>query len=134
MNSKQLTVGNESEITIEEFLRQKHYYVYVTPKKVGGQPVDIIALKNDTNWLLDAKHVREEECSFTFNRIEPNQIVSLDYAYNWAGIENRGFAIIFDRDSSIRYLSYQKWLEMDKNGLKSVNLNELPLLEDIVNV
>lgn len=133
MDSKQLRVGNDTENEIGVLLRKEHFWVYITPKKVGGQPVDIVAIKNDKVWLLDAKHVREEECSFPFDRIEPNQAMSMKYAKEWANIKNIGFAVKFDRDSNIYYLEYEKWLEMAKNGVKSINMNSLPLLSEVLN-
>lgn len=133
MNSKQLNVGNSTEELIAELFKKYRFWSYICPKRIGGQPVDIICLKENINWLIDAKHVRKEEVSFDYSRIEPNQITSLSYAYQWANIENSGFAVYFERDMSIRYLSYKKWLETSKNGKKSINMNELPLLEEIIN-
>lgn len=133
MNSKQLKVGNESEEIVGQFFNKNKYFVYITPKKIGGQPADIIAINKNKTWLVDAKHVRKEECSFTFSRIEANQKMSMKFIHDFAGIENTGFAIYFERDSNIYYLSYLKWLEMDTKGFKSVNMKELPLLKDIIN-
>ena len=132
MKSKQLTVGNETEKqVVEKIFRKYGYFGIIIPKSPQGQPVDIIAAKGidkkftDT-WLVDAKHVSESCCSFPFDRIEPNQIMSLYYAKEFAKIKNLGFAISFDRDDvGVLFLPYDKFIEMKERGLKSVNMSEL---------
>lgn len=130
INSKQLQVGNEAEKIVQELFKQYGYWAYITPKgKDGSQPVDIIAMKANSNWLVDVKHVRTEEVSFPFNRIEANQITSMDYAYNFSNIKKVGFAIYFERINRCVYMPYIKYLDLKKNGRKSVNVNELYSLE-----
>jgi len=133
MGKKQIEVGNRTETKVAEVFKKNGYWAYICPKHNGGQPVDIIALKNNTNWLVDAKHVRAEESSFPFSRIEPNQFMSLDYVTNFANIQNTGFGVYFERDMKVYYLDYKKCLEMAKKGLKSINMKDMPLLEDIIN-
>lgn len=129
-NSKQLQVGNESEKKVKEIFKKYGYWAYNTPKsKDGSQPVDIIALKKNISWLVDAKHVRADEISFSFSRIEPNQLTCLDYAKNFANIKNLGFAIYFERHDRCVFMHYNKFLEFKEQGKKSVNIAELFDLE-----
>lgn len=130
MNNKK--IGNITENKVAEIFRENEYWVYITPLKTNGQPVDIIAINNSSSWLVDAKHVNTSKPSFTFDRIEPNQITSLMYANNFAKIQNLGFAIEFDRDGNVYWLSFQKFVEMSKNGQKSINMNELELFKEVI--
>ena len=130
IKSKQLQVGNETETVVKNIFKKHGYWAYNTPKsKDGSQPVDVIAIKNDISWLVDAKHVRVEEVSFPFSRIEPNQITCLDYAKNFAHIKNVGFVIYFERQQKCVFMHFNKFLEMKKQGKKSVNISELLDLE-----
>ena len=133
-NSKQLQVGNDAERYVKEIFKKYGYWAYNTPKaKDGSQPVDIIALKGQLNWLVDVKHVRGKDISFAFSRIEANQLTCMDYAKNFAGVQNLGFAIVFERLNNCRYLPYEHYLEFKRMGRKSVNANELPSLEGFLN-
>jgi len=127
-----IKVGADTENLIVNFYKSKGFWVYLTPRKTNGQPIDIIAIKRNEHWLIDSKHVRENECSFPFDRIEPNQVMSMTYARKYANIDNLGFGIYFERNKQLYYLSYDKYMEMSKKGLKSANMNDLPLLDNEV--
>ena len=125
MNSKQLQKGNETEKLVCDLFKKYGYWSHILQKgKDGGQPVDIVALKNNINWLVDAKNV-EEDISFPFSRIESNQLTCMDYAYNFAGIKRVGFVIYFARVNKICYLPYLKFLQLKENKRKSVRYDEL---------
>lgn len=139
----QIKLGNATEKLVSKTLRSFGYWNYILPKKVEGQPCDIVAMKGiDVKnkveiiaWMIDAKHV-ENKVSFTFDRIEPNQISSLSYARDFAKIQGyrgyTGFAIFFDRDKQLYWLSFDQYEEMAKNGCKSVNMQELRLLSEVL--
>lgn len=132
MNSVQLTVGNKTEQNVVNILRKNRYWVYNCPKKLGGQPVDIIALKDNINILVDAKHVEKEKVSFSFDRIEPNQITSLMYARDYAGIKNLGFAIEFERTGEIMWFPFKFYEELVKDGFKSIKMSQMALFEEVL--
>ena len=121
--------GRLGEAIALEFLKKKGYWVHDTGRSAAGsQPVDLIAVKKGSVWLLDAKFVRKEDPSFRLSDIQPNQITSMRYAKGFAGIENLGFFIVFDRDrKNPRLLTYGAFLAL--KGAKSVNMSELPLAE-----
>ena len=134
MKTIQQIKGDQTEklIAIECF-KKNGYWAYITPKKVNGQPVDIIALKNNIIWLVDAKHIREGEKSFPFSRIEPNQIDSLNYAKQ-KGLKNIGFVICQDNLNAVfspLFLSFDKLIDFMEKGLKSIKIE---LLEDFMEV
>ena len=132
------TIGNKTEKTASSIFREKGYWVYNCPKsQTGAQPFDLIAIKGGTNyivWFADGKHVRKNEVSFPLDRIEPNQWASMEYANGFAkvNVENMGFVIHFERTGVFYWLSYKDALEMVKNDIKSVNLNKLRLLEEVL--
>lgn len=131
--SKQLDVGNEVEIEVGKIFKNNGYWAKIFPKKVSGQPVDIIAIKNKINWLVDAKHLREESKSFPFSRIEANQKDALRYAKEFAHIENLGFVICCGEDLTRGFfLSYDKLVELEEKGFKSVKISELEDFQEVL--
>lgn len=137
MTNKELQVklGNATEKFICKTLRKYGYWAYNMPKKVNGQPCDIIGIKGGKSiivFLIDGKHVRNEEVSFSFTRVEPNQISSLAYARDFAGIQNVGFCVFFDRDKQLRWLPFSQFEKLSKEGAKSVNMNTLELFTEVL--
>lgn len=126
MKSVQNIVGDSTENYTANFLRENGYWAYILPKKVGGQPFDIIACRCDDIWFLDAKHLEKEKASFSFERIEPNQKTSMSYAQNFAHITNMGFVIYWERNpETLYFLPYERVLRMEAGGQKSVKIEEL---------
>lgn len=128
----QILIGDLTENDVIEIFKNHNYWVYNFPHKINGQPVDIVAIKGkpDMSWLVDVKHVREKDVSFTFNRIEANQESSMLYCKNFANLTNLGFVIKFERTKEFYYLSFDTYCEFRKKGFKSVNLNDLELFEN----
>lgn len=134
MSNIQNTVGNSTEKLISNSFMECRYWAYILPKKVGGQPFDIIACKGNNTWFIDAKHLEANKASFAFDRIEPNQKTSMMYAHAYANIQNLGFAIVWDRTpDKIYFFPYLDYLEMEKNGEKSVKIDSLQDLKDLIN-
>ena len=139
MTNQQLQdkLGKATEKFVCKTLKKFGYWAYNLPKKVEGQPCDIVAIKKNKAyliWLIDAKHIRNNEVSFTFDRIEPNQISSMRYARDFSNIDacSLGFAIFFDRDKQLRWLPFEFYEELAKNGVKSVNMNILRLFTEVL--
>lgn len=131
MGGKQLKNGNRDEELVISIFKKHGYWCHNFAKdRVGKQPVDIIALKENTSWLVDVKNV-ENGVSFPISRIEANQWTCLDYAKNFAKLKNLGFVICFERDD-LRplFLEYDKALEMLKTEKKSIKMSELKGLEE----
>lgn len=128
-NSVQNIVGNSTELYIANFLRENGYWAYVVPKKVGGQPCDVIACRCDDFWLIDAKHLEKEKASFTFDRIEPNQKTAMRYAQEFANISRVGFVIYWERTERLYYLPFKSVLENEK----SVKIEDLTEFIEVIN-
>lgn len=133
MGKEQLKLGDDTEKDIAKFFRGLGYWVFIIPKKIGGQPFDIIASKNNVSWFVDAKHLEENKASFPFSRIEPNQETSMNYARTFANITNVGFVIKWERDNSrLFFLNYEQFINFKKNGVKSVKISDLQDLERMI--
>lgn len=132
-------IGNKTEKTVSSIFRENGYWVYNCPKaQTGAQPFDLIAIRGGDNyivWFVDGKHVRQNEISFRLDRIEPNQLASMEYASGFAKVktENMGFAIQFERTNEFYWLPYENALECLKNNEKSINLIRLKTLEEVLN-
>lgn len=129
MNSQQMINGNKTERSTVAILREHGYWCYNTPLKRGGQPVDIIAAKNSVVILIDAKNVATDKVSFTFEHVEPNQITTMRYARDFAGLTNLGFAIFFERVNDTFWLPFEEYEKLKSEAVKSVNLNKLMSFE-----
>ena len=130
-------LGRATEKFVCKTFKRYGYWCYNIPKKTNGQPCDIVAIKGKGKkvflvWLVDAKHIRNEEVSFTFDRIESNQVTSMSYARDFSNIDNLGFAIFFDRDKQLRWLPFEMYEKMFKDGAKSVNMNNLELFTELL--
>lgn len=131
---KQKKLGNATEKNITDIFKKNKYWSLIIPPSPAGQPFDIIARKNNFTWFVDAKHLEESKASFSFDRIEPNQITSMNYAYLISNIKDRmGFIIEWERDLSRHfYLSWDKYLQMSQKGSKSIPIEELEVLEELI--
>lgn len=131
ITSKQLQYGNRDEKLVIQVFRNKGYWAHNFAKSSSGsQPVDVIAIKENTCWLVDVKNV-ENGISFPISRVEPNQWACMDYARNFAKIQNLGVVICFEREQlDPLLLEYDKLLELKNNGEKSIKMNELKRLEE----
>ena len=131
--SIQNIVGDSTEQFIANFLRENGYWAYILPKKVGGQPFDIIACRYNNIWFVDAKHLEKEKASFSFDRIEPNQKTSMLYAQQFAHITNMGFVIYWERTpEKLYFLPYDRVLKSEKEGKKSVKIEDLNEFKEVL--
>ena len=126
VKSKQLQVGNATEERLARYFQSMGFWVYILPKKIGGQPFDIIAGRNREAWFVDAKHLEASEASFDFKRIEPNQITSMKMATEFAHLANVGFFIYWERKpDGFFFMPYRLYKALEKIGRKSVGIEEL---------
>ena len=133
MNNVRNELGNKAEKEVVDCFVSYGFWAFNIPKSVKGQPFDIIACKNNCNWFVDVKHLEKNKLSFNFDRIEPNQRTSMKYAKMFANISNLGFVIRAERDSFRHlFLSYDKLIELEGKGYKSVKISELENLEDLL--
>ena len=132
MNQNEL--GRKSEEFVAKYLENFRYWSLIVQASVDGQPFDLISRRKNDVWFLDAKHLEKNKKSFPFSRIEANQITSMQYARIVAEIDKgMGFAIVWENDlKNIYYLSYDMYLKMVFEGKKSVKIETLPKLGDLI--
>ena len=131
-----IKIGSRTEKNIiTDCFRGNNYWAYLTPLKINGQPIDIIAIKKNNSILCDAKHVNSKKISFSFSDIQPNQIDSLNYAHEFAGLDdekNLGFGIYFEKIDEIKWLSLKKYNDFISEDKKSVRYEELINIKEIL--
>lgn len=135
MSKKQNELGKLTEKDIiAQYFKSKKYWAFVIPKTINGQPFDIIAIRHNDIWLVDAKHLEEKKASFSFDRIEANQITSMMYAEKYANVDGHlGFIIYWEREpNKLFYLNYDNYIDLSQKGLKSVKIQELEDMEDLL--
>lgn len=134
MSIKQTKLGKSTETIIAQYFKSKRYWAFIIPKSINGQPFDVIALRHSDIWLVDVKHLEEDKASFSFSRIEPNQITSMNYAKKYSEIVGHlGFIIYWEREPNrLFYLSYDIFTDLSEKGLKSIKINELEDMEDLI--
>lgn len=134
MNREQEKIGRETEKEVAKYLKELRYYALIIPKTVHGQPVDMIFGKNNIVWFVDIKHLENNKASFPFDRIESNQETAMQYAKIISNMTNLGFVIKWERDDSgYFFLDYDKFLELRKNGFKSVKMKDLKRFDEVLN-
>ena len=122
-----IDVGNNIEKQLCNLFQENGYWVYRMPNGLTGQPCDIVALKNNKNWLIDSKHSKSDK--FLLSRCEPNQRTTFEYATKYCGIKYCGFAIYFDKIKKFKWLSFK---DIDFNMYRSVSYEEMEDLECLI--
>lgn len=132
--SKQTKNGATGEQRTAKLFNKRGYWAHVLAKtQDGSQPFDVIAVKRNENgttvWMVDSKWINDQKASFTFTRVEANQLSSMEYAIRFAGIDERnvGFVLFFERDEdNPKFLSFTTLEDEMGRGKKSFNMAELP--------
>lgn len=129
--NKQNELGKRTEKSLCEFFATKKYWAHPLSKGINGQPVDVIAKRKRDDWFVDAKHLEDNKKSFHFSRIEPNQITSLKILKFIAEADaHLGFVI--DWQNEFYFFDFNFYLELEKQGQKSVFMALLPKLKELV--
>lgn len=103
MGLKQNKIGSICEKLLCEFLRKEGFWCHRIVKSDSGQPFDVIALKNNIGYCIDVKHCSTS--NFPFERVEPNQWSSMQYALN-KGNSNVGFALYSEENKEWYWLPF----------------------------
>lgn len=74
MNNK--TMGNCFEQELCDFLYTQGFWVHCMAMNKSGQPADVIAVKNQKAYLIDAKVCSDN--TFQLSRVEDNQELAMD--------------------------------------------------------
>lgn len=124
MAMKSKANGDHGESIVAELFKERGYWAHVIQRnRSGQQPFDIVAVKNDMAWLVDAKYVAKGR-RFNFSDVQPDQIESMGYAMDFANLTNVGFVIVFAEHDAIRFLSFEVYTKMKEDGAVSATIEE----------
>ena len=113
-------LGNDFEQELCEIFADAGYWVHNFANRKNGQPADIIAVKDTTAYLIDAKVCTYEV--FPFKRIEDNQQLAMDMWIECGNIEPY-FALKCRNE--IYMVSYVTIKNLIRKGKKQLNLEDM---------
>ena len=109
--------GNKFETELCEILSQYGFWVHNFTQNASGQPMDIIAVKNDTPILIDCKVCEKDR--FVLSRIEPNQETTIQ---KWEKCGNCfSYFALKMTDGTIYMVSTAEILYLMDNGFKTLD-------------
>lgn len=94
-------LGNDFEQQLCEILFENGFWVHNLAQNQSGQPADIIAVKDNKAFLIDAKVCSDS--TFSLSRIEENQHTAMQL-WEKCGNSSAWFALLIDGD--IVFVSY----------------------------
>jgi len=109
MTNKKL--GNDFESELCKMLAKEGFWVHNFTQNQAGQPADIIAVKNEMAFLIDAKVCSDNK--FSLSRIEENQHLAMNLWYK-CGNGHGWFA--FKVDDDIYFLPHGLLTSLDKTN------------------
>jgi archaeal holliday junction resolvase (hjc) len=130
-NMSNKKTGNDFEKKFCEILSERGFWVHNFAQNQDGQPADVIAVKNDTPYLIDCKVCKKG--IFQLSRLEENQILSMRYWLD-TGNDDAWFALKVNDD--ILMITYRRAMYA-KERQSILNTDEIyergVLLEDWLN-
>ena len=118
MNNKQ--AGNEFEREFCEMLSKDGFWSHFMGGSKNGQPADIIAVRNERSYLIDAKDCQNDR--FVFSRIEANQDTAMRY---WEMCGNNQGLFALKTSKGIYMLAYGVVQVLEIAGVKSLNMSAI---------
>ena len=113
-------LGNDFEKELSEILYDAEYWVHLLNQNKNGQPADIIAVKDTTAYLIDAKVCSYEV--FPFRRIEDNQQLAMDM---WIECGNITPFFALKARNEVYMVPYDIIKVLMKKGKKQLNLEDM---------
>lgn len=102
MNNKAL--GTKWEKDFCKWLASKGWWVhFITPAPDGGQPFDVIAVKNGKALAIDCK--TSAKATFSLNRLELNQIMSFN---KWLKCGNLMPVVAVNYQGKLYFIKYDE--------------------------
>ena len=112
MNNK--IIGNSFEDELCNILFAEGFWCHNMQQKKSGQPADVIAVKNNRAYLIDAKVCSSD--TFSFDRIEENQDLSMELwkdcgnGIGWFALKLAGQIYMISHYTMIAYRKQQSYL------------------------
>jgi Holliday junction resolvase len=118
VNNKQ--AGNNFERKFCEQLARDKFWVHFMGGSKNGQPADIIAVRNENAYLIDAKDCQNDR--FVFSRIEDNQDMAMRY---WEMCGNNQGIFALNTSKGVYMLRYGVVQVLEIAGIKSLNMQTI---------
>ena len=118
MNNKQ--AGNNFEREFCEQLARDKFWAHFMGGSKNGQPADIIAVRNEKAYLIDAKDCQNDR--FPLSRIEDNQDMAMRY---WEMCGNNQGIFALNTSKGVYMLRYGIVQALEIAGVKSLNMQAI---------
>ena len=118
MNNKQ--AGNKFEREFCEQLASDGFWAHFMGGNKNGQPADIIAVRNERAYLIDAKDCENDR--FVFSRIEDNQDSAMRL---WELCGNNQGLFALRTSEGVYMLPYGRLQTFEALGYKSFNMMQI---------
>lgn len=118
MNNKK--AGTAFERNFCEKLAADGFWAHFMGGNKNGQPADIIAVRNERAYLIDAKDCENDR--FVFSRIEDNQDMAMR---KWELCGNNQGLFALNTSEGVYMLRYGRVQTFEIMGLKSLNLEQI---------
>ena len=118
MNNKQAGTNFEREFC-EQLAKDKFWAHFMGGSK-NGQPADIIAVRNEHAYLIDAKDCQNDR--FVLSRIENNQDMAMRY---WEMCGNNQGLFALNTSKGVYMLRYGIVQVLEIAGIKSLNMQAI---------
>ena len=118
MNNKQ--AGNECEREFCEQLAKDGFWAHFMGGNKNGQPADIIAVRNERAYLIDAKDCQNDR--FALSRIEDNQYMAMRV---WELCGNNQGLFALKTSKGVYMLTYGVVQVLELAEVKSLNINTI---------
>lgn len=118
MNNKQAGTNFEREFC-EQLAKDKFWAHFMGGSK-NGQPADIIAVRNEKAYLIDAKDCKNDR--FPLSRIEDNQDMAMRY---WEMCGNNQGLFALNTSKGVYMLRYGMVQLLEFIGIKSLNMQAI---------
>lgn len=118
MNNKQ--AGNKFEREFCEQLARDNFWAHFMGGSKNGQPADIIAVRNEKAYLIDAKDCQNDR--FPLSRIEDNQDMAMRY---WEMCGNNQGLFALNTSRGVYMLPYGVVQVLELAGVKSLDMLDI---------
>lgn len=113
-------LGNDFEQELCEILSDAGCWVHNFANRKNGQPADIIAVKNNRSFLIDAKVCSKD--IFQFKRIEDNQQLAMEM---WIECGNLSPYFALKARNEVYMVPYETIKGLIRKGKKQLNIEDM---------
>ena len=114
--------GTEFEVRLKDLFYENGYWVHLFQQNQAGQPCDLIAVKGNEAYIIDAKDCKSGR--FPLSRVEENQFLSMS---RWCDKTNYNafFAFQLPNDEEVYFITFQTICNFLAADIRSLNSREI---------